>query len=120
MFKKEVAIQSKNLLSGSDRKKLREALKRNYVDITPETLDAIIPLKQEFSVAKIKGSTTLVYFLKEQPVLFDIEGRSVLFPTGNWNCKDMFMNLVHFSLYSMEHQKFDENVSNTTCCLQVY
>ena len=85
MFKKPFKLQTQNLLKGSDKKKFRDIVSRQFsARLRPEDLDLLVPLKGNVSTAKIADSRMVLYFLESEPIFLDMNGRNDLIPTGSY------------------------------------
>lgn len=81
MFKKTFKAQSTNKLKTSDKKKLRDTVKRVFPALKEDDLELLLPLKGDVCVSKISGTHTLIYSLDGEPLFIDTTGRNSLFPT---------------------------------------
>jgi len=89
MFKKGIKLQNRNNVKRSEVKRMRGALARAFpaalADASPHA-DAnfalLFPPKEEIFVAKVAGSRSLVYFVNDTPVFYDLDGRADYYPTG--------------------------------------
>lgn len=82
MFKKPFKTKS-TIVKTSDRKKLKEAILRAYPALSSEALDSVLPSKGDsVTSAKITGTYTIIYYVDNDPMFFDIDSRNTILPTG--------------------------------------
>ena len=82
MFKKPFKTRA-NVVKTSDRKKLKEAILKAYPALESGPLDQLIPTKGDsVTSSKITGSYTIIYYVDNEPVFYDVDSRNTLFPTG--------------------------------------
>jgi len=83
MWKKPFKVQKSNLVKASDKKKLKEKLLSLFPNLTKESLDELIPTKEELHQVKLSGSRTIIYTDKSnEPLFVDADGRENYYPTG--------------------------------------
>ncbi|XP_045160604.2 eukaryotic translation initiation factor 2D-like isoform X2 [Mercenaria mercenaria] len=84
MFKKPFRVKSQSSMKGSDRKKLRLEIQKNFNGTDTETVADIIPNKEEVTIVKIythAGDNAFIYCVNKQPLLFEMDKQKVLVPT---------------------------------------
>lgn len=84
MFKKPFRIKSQTSMKGSDRKKLRAEIQKNYPNLDECFATEIIPNKEEVTVVKIylhTGENAFIYSVNKIPVLFEIDKQKILYPS---------------------------------------
>lgn len=82
MWKNSFKTRS-NLIKGSERKKLKESLVKEFPEISREDLDTLIPIKgDDIYVHKVLGTRILVYANGKDPLFFDMNGKGDFYPTG--------------------------------------
>ncbi|XP_049844815.1 eukaryotic translation initiation factor 2D [Schistocerca gregaria] len=82
LFSKTFKVKTNSQLKGSERKKLRFEILKNFPQLKEEDVLSIIPNKEAASVVKVfthSKDLVMVYFAVNNPVVFEYEG--VLFPT---------------------------------------
>lgn len=82
LFSKSFKVKSNSQLKGSERKKLRSEILKNFQELTEEDVLSIIPNKEAASVMKVfthSKDLVMVYCAVNNPIVFEYEG--VLFPT---------------------------------------
>ncbi len=85
MFLKAFRVKSSSQMKGSDKKKLKADLKKKFPSLTDDSLNALIPNKDEVVVSKVYtfgGDSLLVYYHAKCPLFFEFEKeRGRVFPT---------------------------------------
>lgn len=82
MFKKPFKVKSNTRLKGSDTKKLKLLILKQFPSLSDESLTTFIPNKEViFSVKVIvhSGEIVLLYCIQKLPILFEIE--DIMYPT---------------------------------------
>lgn len=77
MFKKPFKVKSNTAIRGSERRKFRDAVGRNYPEIPSDMLSTLVPNKEEMTVMKIltySEQNITCYCLKKNPIFFEING----------------------------------------------
>jgi hypothetical protein len=95
MFKKPINLQGQTLLKGSDRKRIREILKKNFPHLDQNSIDLLWPIKgndkltplnvkivEEIHSVKISGTHSIIYLVNKTPYFFDLTGRNDMLPSG--------------------------------------
>lgn len=99
MFLKPFRVKTNTAIKGSDRKKLRETVSKQFPDLTSDDLKTLIPNKEEMSVAKLHAandSTIVVYCLQKNPMFFEVS--FVTYPTVYtlWKFPDLLPTFTTF------------------------
>lgn len=80
MFKKSFKVATHNVLSGKDRKKMRQVLSAKF---DPASVDILLGKSDiEIFCDKLAGSKTYIYTWNDIPILVDENGKGNYFPTG--------------------------------------
>ncbi|KAK7792036.1 hypothetical protein R5R35_001673 [Gryllus longicercus] len=82
MFSKPFRVKSNSQLKGSERKKFRAELLKNFSTLTEEDLPEIIQNKEVVISMKVlchSGEHVLVYCVQKLPIVFEVDG--IMFPT---------------------------------------
>jgi translation initiation factor 2D len=81
-FRKELAISAQSPVGKKDLKMLRKGIAGAFPRLTAAQLDAVLPLSDDWSALKLKGSGTILYQRTgKPPAFFDLEGRDDLWPS---------------------------------------
>jgi hypothetical protein len=75
------------LIKSSEKRKLKEKLLIAFPALTSESLDLLLPNKEDIHETKVTGSRTVIYSKNEEPLFLDLEGRGDsknFFPTGSY------------------------------------
>ena len=97
MFTKPYRVKSSSQMKGSDKKKFKSDLRKNFPyfthpDVDQDALNDLIPNKEELLVTKIEtfnGDNVLLYQKQKNVTLFfELEKDKLVFPTLNtlWQC----------------------------------
>ncbi|CAH1774317.1 unnamed protein product [Owenia fusiformis] len=94
MFHKPFKVRSQTAIKGSDRKKLRANVEKQFPNAAGVAAREIIPNKEEMTVTKIythSGDGMLVYSLQKMPIFFEYEKDKIVHPTVYtlWRYPDM-------------------------------
>lgn len=82
MFKKAFKVATHNVLSGKDKKKLRQDLAALF---DPTSVDILLGKPEaEIFCDKLSGSKTLIFTLNDIPIFVDATGKGTYFPTGQF------------------------------------
>lgn len=92
MFKKPFKVKSNTRLKGSDTKKLKLSIIKQYPILSEESLSTLIPNKEViFSVKVIvhSGEIVVLYCVQKLPIIFEVD--DIMFPTVYmlWNFPDL-------------------------------
>lgn len=82
MFKKSFRVKTHTALKGSDRKKIRADILKNFKCLDEESLNEVLPNKGDVTIMKIctnSGENALIYFFQKNPMFFELN--RTLFPT---------------------------------------
>eukprot|EP00123_Amoebidium_parasiticum_P001644 comp12794_c0_seq1/m.7935 comp12794_c0_seq1/g.7935 ORF comp12794_c0_seq1/g.7935 comp12794_c0_seq1/m.7935 type:complete len:586 (-) comp12794_c0_seq1:136-1893(-) len=107
MFKKPFHIKANTALRGSDQRKLRAELEKQYPLLTSEQAQLLIPNKEAITLGRLQvhgGQVVQVYYVKGQPIL--ISHNDQLYPTvyGQWLAPGMLPILyTHDFVYEKMH-----------------
>ncbi|ELT91730.1 hypothetical protein CAPTEDRAFT_202452 [Capitella teleta] len=94
MFLKPFKVRSQTLIKGSDRKKLRAELSKQFPSVSADVFSSIVPNKEEMSLMKITAhsrESIQVYCVQKNPVIFELNQQ--LFPTVYtlWNYPELLL-----------------------------
>lgn len=97
MFLKPYRVKSSNQLKGSEKKKLKAELKKNFPSLTDDQLSGLIPAKEEVMISKIYtfgGDSLLLYVHGKSPLFFELEKDRIIFPTVYtlWKFPDLLLS----------------------------
>jgi len=85
MWKKEFKSRS-SILKTSDRKKLKETILKQFPALPVAALDELLPSKGDsVTSSKVQGTYTIIYSVDNEPMFFDVDSRSTIYPTGMSN-----------------------------------
>ena len=99
MFTKPFRVKSNTQMKGSDKKKLKTALKKSFPSITEDQLNSLLPMKDEIVVSKIFTFTeesVLLYIHNKNTIFFELEKEKQVFPSVYtlWKIPDLFPTLT--------------------------
>ena len=84
MFTKPFRVKSNTQMKGSDKKKLKAAVKKCFPTLSDEDLNVLLPMKEEIVVNKIftfSEESCLVYIHKKNAVFIELEKEKLFIPT---------------------------------------
>ena len=84
MFTKPFRVKSNTQMKGSDKKKLKAAVKKCFPSLSDEDLNVLLPMKEEIVVNKIftfSEESCLVYIHKKNAVFIELEKEKLFIPT---------------------------------------
>ena len=79
MFKKSIKVSSNSLLSGKDKKKLKQDLSTVY---DKASIEHLFDNNEKITCSKVSGSKVLLYLTEEYPVFIDSTSKGDYFPTS--------------------------------------
>jgi len=84
IFIKPFRVKSNTQMKGSDKKKLKAALKKSFSKLTDDDLNQLLPAKEEIVVSKIftfSEESVLLYIHNKNTVFFEMEKDKIFFPS---------------------------------------
>ena len=95
IFTKPFRVKTNTQMKGSDKKKLKAALKKSFPALSDEHLSDLLPMKEEIVVSKIFTFTeesVLLYIHNKNTVFFEMEKEKQFFPSVYtlWKIPDLF------------------------------
>ena len=84
IFIKPFRVKSNTQMKGSDKKKLKAALKKSFSKLSDDDLNQLLPAKEEIVVSKIftfNEESVLLYIHNKNTVFFEMEKDKIFFPS---------------------------------------
>ena len=99
IFTKPFRVKSNTQMKGSDKKKLKAAIKKAFPSLTEDQLNDLLPMKEEIVVSKIFTFTeesVLLYIHNKNTIFFELEKEKQVFPSVYtlWKIPDLFPTLT--------------------------
>jgi len=84
IFIKPFRVKSNTQMKGSDKKKLKAALKKSFSKLSDDDLNQLLPAKEEIVVSKIftfNEESVLLYIHNKNTVFFEMEKDKIFYPS---------------------------------------
>lgn len=106
MFLKNFRVKSNTAIRGSDRRKLRSDISKAFPGLSQDTLQELIPNKEEITVMKVlthSGHNIPVYFLNGEPMFFEMDRQVIPSVYTLWKFPEI---LLSFTTWPVVFDKF--------------